>query len=122
MTTVTTQQRRRPPAATRRPVVVLGFGELHGPAAGVIEPPRSVWWSGDPVVDLDDRGQAVVFYDQLLDQGTYAEIAAWASGELLVRLWPTMGGRSAVRDGWERANPQLGQAAAHAVAAALHAP
>jgi hypothetical protein len=116
---VTVQQRRRPPAAVlRRPVVVLGLGELHGPAAGIITPPRSVWWSGEPAVNLGDRGQAVVFYDQLLDKGTRAEIAAWASGDMLIRLWPTMGGRDAVRAGWEAANPQLAETAAHAAAAA----
>jgi hypothetical protein len=102
----------------RRAAVVLGLGELRGPSAGVVEPPRSVWWSGEATVDLDDRGQAVVFYDQLLDRGSREEIAAWASADLLVRLWPTMGGRPAVRQGWEDANPQLGETMVAAAAAA----
>jgi hypothetical protein len=101
----------------RRPVVVLSLAELHGPAAGVIEPPRSVWWSGDPAVDLGDLGQAVAFYDQLLDVGTREDIAAWASGDLLAELWPTMGGRPQVRQGWESANPRLAATTARAAAA-----
>lgn len=103
----------------RRPVVVLSLSELHGPAAGIIEPPRSVWWSGEPAVNLDDRGQAVVFYDQLLDHGTREDIAAWASAELLASLWPTMGGRPAVRERWEAVNPeQLGGSVARPATAA----
>jgi hypothetical protein len=116
---VAARPRRRPPAAVmRRPAVVLSLGELHGPAAGVVEPPRSIWWSGAPQVDLGDFGQAVVFYDQLLDQGSREEIAAWADADLLARLWPTMGGRRAVREGWEAVNPELGAATAQAPVAA----
>ena len=94
---------------------------MNPPAAGVIQPPRDFWWSGGPAVDLDDRGQAVVFYDQLLDKGTREDIATWANGEMLVKLWPTMGGRAMVRRGWEDANPQLADTAGttvHAAAAA----
>jgi hypothetical protein len=122
VTIVTTQTRRRHPAAvTRRPVVVLSLSELNGPAGGVIKPPRDLWWSGKPTVDLDDVGQAVVFYDQLLDKGTREDIATWANGDKLIGLWPTMGGRPAVRRGWEDTNRQLIEAArptAHAAAAA----
>jgi hypothetical protein len=102
----------------RRPVVVLGLDELHGPAAGTIEPPRSIWWSGEPAVNLTDRGQAVLFYDQLLDKGTREDIVEWANGDLLAGLWPTMGGRSEVRQGWEDANPRLAIAMTQAAAAA----
>jgi hypothetical protein len=102
----------------RRPVAVLSLDELHGPAAGVIEPPRSIWWSGEPTVDLGDRGRAAVFYEQLLDKGTAGDIAEWANGDLLAGLWPTMGGRSEVRRGWEDANPRLAAAMASAATAA----
>jgi hypothetical protein len=105
-------------AAAHRPVVVLALDELHGPATGIIEPPRSVWWSGEPAVNLGDRGQAALFYDQLLDKGTREDIAAWANGDLLVGLWPTMGGRSKVRQEWEDTNPRLAAAMAVASAAA----
>ena len=99
----------------RRPVVVLSLSELRGPAAGTIKPPRDLWWSGRPTVDLDDLGQAVVFYDQLLEKGTREDIATWANGDKLTELWPTMGGRSVARKGWEDANRQLAEAAGTAV-------
>jgi hypothetical protein len=122
VTVVTAQPRRRPPAAVaRRPVVVLSLSELHGPQTGIIRPPRDIWWSGEPAVNLDDLGQAVVFYDQLLDNGTREDIATWASGGKLIELWPTMGGRSAVRKGWEDVNPQLAEAAGKAGHAAVAA-
>jgi hypothetical protein len=118
MSAVTARSRRRPPAVTHRPVAVLCLDELHGPAAGIIEPPRGIWWSGEPAVNLGDRGQAVLFYDQLLDKGTRDEIAEWASSDLLVGLWPTMGGRSRMRLEWEEANPRLAAAMSAARAAA----
>jgi hypothetical protein len=102
----------------RRPVVVLDLGELHGPVTGVVEPPRSIWWSGEPAIDLGDRGQVVVFYDQVLDKGSREDIAEWVSGDLLAVLWPAMGGRSEVRRGWEDANPRLAVAMALAASAA----
>ena len=106
-----TRPGRRPRAGVmRRPVVVLGLGELRGPGAGVIEPPRRVWWSGRPAVDLADRGQAALFYEQLLDVGSPADIAAWANPGLLARLWPALGGRAEVRRGWMDANPLLAEA------------
>jgi hypothetical protein len=85
---------------------------LCGPAAGVIKPPRRVWWSGAPEVDLGHRGQAVLFYEQLLDVGGPADIAEWADADLLVSLWPGMGGRAAVRRGWEDRTPRLATAGA----------
>jgi len=102
----------------RRPVVVLSLGELHGPAVGVITPPRAVWWSGEPDVDLGDRGQAVLFYDQLLDVGRPEDIAEWANGAMLLKLWAAMGGRPAVRRAWEDANPQLAAVMTQAAVAA----
>jgi hypothetical protein len=98
----------------RRPVVALPLAELHGPASGLVEPPRRLWWSGSPVVDLGNLGQAAVFYESLLDVGTAADLAGWLNAGLLIQLWPSLGMRHDQQAGWEALNPQLATAAAAA--------
>lgn len=91
----------------RRPVVVLPLAQLHGPASGLSKPPRRLWWSGNPIVDLDDLGQAAVFYESVLDAGSAGELADWLNPVLLAKLWPTLGMRRDRQAKWETINPQL---------------
>jgi hypothetical protein len=116
MTTTTTRSR---PAAgiMRRPVVTLALTELHGPRDGVVEPPRRLWWSGGSAVDLDDLGQAAVFYESVLNAaGSAGDLADWLNSDLLTELWPSLGMRRDQRAMWEAANPQLAAPAASAAA------
>ena len=111
----------RPRAAagvTRRPVVALPLADLHGPASGPAEPPRRLWWSGSPTVNLDDSGQAAAFYESALDAGTAADLADWLNADLLTALWPSLGMRRDRQAGWETVNPQLAARTASAAAAA----
>jgi hypothetical protein len=108
--------RPRPAAGvTRRPVTALTLAELHG---GTAEPPRRLWWSGSPTVDLDDLGQAAVFYESALDAGSPADLADWLNADLLTALWPSLGMSRARQAAWEGANPQLAALTAAASAAA----
>jgi hypothetical protein len=118
MTTTTTRRPRPAAGVTRRPVVALTLAELHGPASGPVEPPRHLWWSGDPVVNLDGRGQAAVFYESVLNAGSAADLAAWLNADLLAGLWPSLGMRRDQQARWETANPQLAAPTAPAPAAA----
>lgn len=102
-----TARPRRPAGVTRRPVVALALAKLHGPAGRVVEPPRHLWWSGAPAVDLSDLGQAAVFYESVLDTGSPEDLAAWLNAGLLSELWPSLGMRADQQARWEALNPQL---------------
>ena len=111
--------RPRPAAGvTRRPVTALTLAELHGPSGGPAQPPRRLWWSGSPVVNLDDLGQAAVFYESALDAGSPADLADWLNADLLTALWPSLGMSRARQASWEAANPQLAARTTSAAAAA----
>jgi hypothetical protein len=111
--TVSTSALPRPvPGVMRRPVVALTLAELHGPASGPAEPPRRLWWSGNPVVNFDDLGQVAVFYEAALDAGSAADLAGWLNADLLIKLWPSLGMRRDQQARWEALNPQLAIAAA----------
>jgi hypothetical protein len=114
---MTTARPSRPAAGVmRRPVVALTLAELHGPASGQAEPPRRLWWSGNPTVSLDDLGQVAVFYESVLDTGSAEDLAAWLNPALLTELWPTLGMRRSQRTRWEALNPQLAARTASAAA------
>ena len=102
----------------RRPVVALPLAELHGPASGPAEPPRRLWWSGSPTVNLDDLGQAAVFYESVLDTGSAADLADWLNADLLAELWPSLGMRRDQQARWEAVNPRLAARAASVAPAA----
>jgi hypothetical protein len=104
---MTTTQPRQAPGIARRAVVALRLDELHGPADGQVEPPRHLWWSGSPIVNLDNRGEAAVFYESALDAGSAEDLAAWLNADLLTTLWPSLGMTRVRQAKWEAANPQL---------------
>jgi hypothetical protein len=114
---MTTARPSRPAAGvTRRPVVALTLAELHGPAGGQAEPPRRLWWSGGPIVNLEDSGQTAVFYESVLDTGSAEDLADWLNPDLLAELWPTLGMRRSQQARWEALNPQLAARTASAAA------
>jgi hypothetical protein len=116
---MTTATRSRPVAGVmRRPVLALPLAELHGPASGPATPPRRLWWSGSPTIDLDDLGQVAVFYESVLNVGSAADLADWLDADLLAGLWPSLGMRHDQQARWEAVNPQLAARTASAGAAA----
>jgi hypothetical protein len=95
----------------RRPIVALTLADLHGPVSGVVKPPRRIWWSGTPCVDLGNLGEVAVFYESVLDVGSPEDQAEWLNAGLLTKLWPSLGMRAGQRETWESLNPQqLGEA------------
>ena len=119
---MTTTTHTRPAAGIkRRPVQGLALAELRGPAGGLVDPPRHIWWSGNPTVDLDERGQAAVFYESVLDAGSAADCTAWLNAGLLAELWPSLGMRRDQQARWEAVNPQLAAPKAPAASAAAAA-
>lgn len=110
---------RTPGTATRRARPVLlpaSLASLHGPAAGVLELPPRLYWSGaDPGgrFDLADPVQAAAAYEAILDNAsTLADITAHLDAGLLAALWPdiALGMRTATRAAWEAAFPLLAAA------------
>ncbi|MEU9191447.1 hypothetical protein AB0D14_44670 [Streptomyces sp. NPDC048484] len=83
--------------------------DLHGPAAGVVELPVHVAWSGMTAYDLDKPRQRMGLYRTVLHEGLREDLPRYLNGELLVQLWPTLRslvGRT-VRTVWEDAFPAL---------------
>lgn len=101
------------PAArpARRSVVVASLSGLHGPASGLVQLPRRLYWSGvdeDAVFSLDDLDQAGLAYEQVLDSaGAAADLASYLNADLLRALWPSLGMTRERRQAWEAANPEL---------------
>lgn len=126
MSTVTTSTgteyvpRSAVPAAVRqrpRTGAALLLADLHGPADGVHEPPRRLWWSGEPSVNFGNLGEVALFYEAVLDTATAAEdLADWLNPALLMELWPSLGMQPGQRKAWESLNPQLGHAEVQAAA------
>ena len=104
--------------ASRPPVVAASLSGLQGPAAGVIELPRRLFWSApDHTFDLSQRHDALAAYESvLIEARTPADLAEFLSGELLTALWRDLHLPDRVRQAWEDGHPAL-RAAAHPAAA-----
>ena len=70
-------------------------------ASGRVVLPLHVCWSGDPVFDLDDRGQRRLVYMKVLAEGLDDDVRRIIDVAELAALWPTMVLPTAVRDVWE---------------------
>lgn len=89
------------PAA--RPVAVPG--DVDSPAiekaSGVVELPLRVRWSGPPkTYDLDDRGDRLRVYEQVLREGNDDDVRRYIDVEELCRLWDELVLPSHVRRAW----------------------
>lgn len=70
-------------------------------ALAVVELPLHVSWSTqDRRVDLADRQARARAYEQLLSEGTTADISSMVDGALLADLWPQLVLPRAVREAW----------------------
>ncbi len=78
--------------------------DLRGPAAGVIELPLHVAWSGRRVYDVGREDQRLVLYALLLAEAPREDLERFVHCESLVSIWPRLRrllGPHARRE-WER--------------------
>ena len=93
-----------------RPVVVAeSLAALRGPGSGVVELPQRLCRSGGQrVFDMSDIDQALDMYELLLEHArAQADLAEYANGELLARLWSEPFLPPRVREAWEGEHPLL---------------
>src|SRR6266704_393692 len=64
--------------------------DLRGPAAGVIELPLHVAWSGRRVYDVGREAQRLVLYALLLAEAPREDLQRFVHRESLVSIWPRL--------------------------------
>jgi hypothetical protein len=64
--------------------------DLRGPAAGMIELPLHVAWSGRRIYDVGDSEQRLVLYALLLAEAQRADLERILHRESLVSMWPRL--------------------------------
>lgn len=78
--------------------------DLRGPAAGTVELPLHVAWSGRRAYDVGEEDQRLVLYALLLAEAQREDLERFVHYESLVRIWPRLRrllGPHARRE-WER--------------------
>jgi hypothetical protein len=78
--------------------------DLRGPAAGEVELPLHVAWSGRRVYDVSQEDQRLVLYALLLAEAQREDLEQFVHRESLVSMWPRLRrllGPHARRE-WER--------------------
>jgi hypothetical protein len=105
------------PYGDRKPYVLADtLTALNGPTRGVITLPRHLDWSGNAEYDLSRPARLASMYKVVLTEaGTVEDLRTWLSGDVLVRLWPTLWLPPQLRQRWEARFPEL--AATRATAA-----
>jgi hypothetical protein len=63
---------------------------LKGPAAGVVEFPLHVAWSGRRVSDVGEEDQRLVLYALLLAEAQREDLERFVHRESLVSIWPRL--------------------------------
>ena len=66
------------------------LADLKGPAAGEVELPLHVAWSGRRVYDVGDSGQRLALYALLLAEAQREDLERFVHPELLVSMWPRL--------------------------------
>ena len=86
--------------------------EFAGPAAGQVELPNRLCWSGSPVFDIADPRRRLTLYTTLIGDGRRADVARWINWTLLLEDWPKVRRLTArdLTDVWERLFPDLAAA------------
>lgn len=70
-------------------------------ASGIVTLPRRVNWSRpDPTYDLSDRSQRIRVYEQVLREGTAADVRYFIDVDTLIDLWDELVLPPAVSDAW----------------------
>lgn len=63
---------------------------LKGPAAGIVELPLHVAWSGRRVYDVGEEDQRLVLYALLLAEAQREDLERFVHRESLVSIWPRL--------------------------------
>ena len=97
----------------RRAVVTASLADLRGPAAGTVELPIWLFWSGpDHTFDLGDQDMRRWLYQIVLrEAGSFEDLTAYLDGDTLIALWPDLDLPDGVRQAWEEQHPVLRAAA-----------
>jgi hypothetical protein len=70
-------------------------------AHGRVQLPLHIRWSGPPVTyDLDDRADRARVYEQVLREGTEADVRFYVDGDHLLELWDELVLPPPVRAAW----------------------
>ena len=64
--------------------------DLKGPAAGKVELPLHVAWSGRRVYDVEDSSQRLALYALLLAEAQREDLERFLHRESLVSMWPRL--------------------------------
>jgi hypothetical protein len=64
--------------------------DLRGPAAGTVELPLHVAWSGRRVYDVGEEDQCLVLYALLLAEAQREDLERFVHRESLVSIWPRL--------------------------------
>lgn len=64
--------------------------DLRGPAAGTVELPLHVAWSGRRAYDVGEEDQRLVLYALLLAEAQREDLERFVHCESLVRIWPRL--------------------------------
>jgi hypothetical protein len=103
----------RPSYGTRRPYAVPeALNDLRGPAAGLVELPSAVAWTGRRTYDLGVRADLVVMYERVIVEAPTVEVldSLIDRGKLL-SVWAILYLPQHVRQLWQSRFPQLASAA-----------
>ena len=81
--------------------------DLTGPASGVIEIPRTLYWGPEETVDLADSVDVQRMYQAVVRTGTGVEQAQWLNRDILVSTWTDLVLPTRCVDAWESKFPEL---------------
>jgi hypothetical protein len=76
-------------------LVVADLACHHGPAAGIVERPLWLYWSGEHGrFDLDNPAARLMVYATVLPEArALADLTDYLDGDILVRMWPKLSSR-----------------------------
>ncbi len=88
----------------------LRLEDLAGPAEGVLELSRRVYWGPQSAFDLSDPGHLQTAYQALVRVGAVEDQVQFLNWSVLVEAWPRLVLPVRCRQLWESRFPQLVQA------------
>ena len=86
------------------------LGSLVGPAAGIVDLPRSLYWGPERNVDLANHDDVQRMYQAVVCIGTVAEQERWLNQQVLREIWPDLVLPVRCKDAWTLRFPELGGA------------
>jgi len=87
--------------------IPASLSDLAGPASGVIDLPRTLYWGPEETVDLGDSVDVQRMYQAVVRTGTAAEQTEWLNRDILIAAWPNLVLPTRCIDLWESSFPEL---------------